>query len=81
VIVSDFLVLYFGSPSSPSSFLDVLFEGNNVEKLKKWKAVEHCMEERWKEEPEEADFAVFVKIIESWVNLLSHALLDINVSC
>jgi hypothetical protein len=74
VIVSNLLVLNFGSPSSPSSFLDFLFAGNNVENLKKWKAVERCMEDQC----EENDFGT--DITEQWLNLLSHALLDTNVS-
>jgi hypothetical protein len=75
VIVSNLLVQYFGSPSSPSSFLNFLFTGSNVEKLKKWKAVERCMEKRWKEED-----LTFRGVTRLWVDLLSHALLDTNVS-
>jgi hypothetical protein len=77
VIVSNLLVLEFGraNPEYTSSIPDFLSAGNNVEKLKKWKAVERCMEER--REKEQFGFA---EISQSWVDLLSHALLDTNVS-
>jgi hypothetical protein len=65
----------FGSSSSYNSFLDFLFTGNNVEKLKKWKAVERCMEDRRKEK-----INYVTEVTQSWVDLLSHALLDTNVS-
>ncbi|KAJ2918257.1 hypothetical protein MD484_g2165, partial [Candolleomyces efflorescens] len=76
LIVSNLLVLHFGRLSSPSSFLNALFTGNNVEKLKKWKAVERCLEDRSKEN----DVGFTSEITYQWLNLLSHALLDTNLS-
>ena len=77
MIVSNLLVLEFGraNPEYTSSIPSFLSAGNTIEKLKKWKAVERCMEER----REEADLG-FAEITRSWVDLLSHALLDTNVS-
>jgi hypothetical protein len=77
VIVTNLLVLEFGraNPEYTSSIPDFLSTGNNIEKLKKWKAVERCLEEGRKEKKN-----YFTDITRNWVNLLSHALLDTNVS-
>lgn len=79
MIVSDLLVSEFGRaiPEYTSSVPGFLSTGNNVEKLNKWKVVERCIEERLKEDE---PWGHFKPIMEGWVNLLYHTLLDTNVS-
>jgi hypothetical protein len=84
IIVCQLLFLEFNTgPPESSCILHLLSTGSNSEKIKRWEKVDNLVNEWWEELADKVKVspAPLKTLVEDWLALLSHALMDPNVSC